>query len=86
MSLADLVQAAPEWHRDALCQEYPDVSFFPERGQSTAPAKAVCSRCLVRDLCLADALTVAPFDDHGIRGGTSAQERSRIRNATRRRT
>lgn len=24
--------ARPRWQRDALCREYPDVSWFPERG------------------------------------------------------
>ncbi len=43
----------PEWYADALCAEpdYPLEWWFPERGQSTAPAKEVCSRCIVADEC-----------------------------------
>lgn len=44
------------WWADALCKEYPAVSFFPGRGESTAPAKDVCGRCLVRAECHADAV------------------------------
>ena len=27
---------------------HPSIDFFPERGQSTEPAKAVCAECPVR--------------------------------------
>jgi WhiB family redox-sensing transcriptional regulator len=58
----------------------PDV-FFPDRGESLAPAKAVCGECIVRDECLEYAL------DHGERfgvwGGTSERERRRLRRARR---
>jgi WhiB family redox-sensing transcriptional regulator len=74
--LADMLVAVPDWYGDALCAEHPDVDFFPERGQSAAPAVAVCSSCLVRDDCLAWALrrkiTV------GVWGGKSARERRQI--------
>ncbi len=39
------------WMRDGLCQEYPHVNFFPERGDPLGPAKAVCAHCAVRDEC-----------------------------------
>jgi WhiB family redox-sensing transcriptional regulator len=65
------------WQRDALCREHPEVEFFIERGASSAPAKALCQRCAVRDECLAYAL------EHGIRhgvwGGLSERERRRIK-------
>jgi WhiB family transcriptional regulator, redox-sensing transcriptional regulator len=50
--------ARPAWHRDALCKEpaYADVDFFPHRGDSSDPAKAVCRRCLVCQQCAAYAL------------------------------
>lgn len=58
----------------------PDV-FFPDRGESLAPAKAVCAECIVRDECLEYAL------DHGERfgvwGGTSERERRKLRRARR---
>ncbi len=72
-----LATALPQWHRDALCREHPEVSFFTELGASTAPAKALCRRCLVRDECLSYALA----DPHleGIWGGTGPRERARLR-------
>src|SRR5262245_51825502 len=68
--IADLLHR-PAWHADALCREYPDVNFFPTRGEDTGPAKTVCATCLVRAECLAatDSLT------HGVWGGTSMVER-----------
>lgn len=78
-TLDDLADRPP-WMRDALCREYPEVNFFPGRGEDTLPARAVCGRCLVRDECLAYALTL---DDGGgltgIWAGTSGRERRRLR-------
>ena len=58
----------------------PDI-FFPDRGESLAPAKTVCGECIVRDECLEFAL------DHGERfgvwGGTSERERRKLRRARR---
>jgi WhiB family redox-sensing transcriptional regulator len=62
---------------DAVCLEHPEVEFFPERGQSVEPAKALCRRCLVRVECLAYA--VDDPDIVGIWGGTSQRERTRMR-------
>ncbi len=57
---------------DAACRDSPTELFFPTRGDSTAPAKAYCSACEVRDDCLAFALEVDSDDDMGVWGGTSA--------------
>jgi WhiB family redox-sensing transcriptional regulator len=66
----------PSWTRDALCQEYPEVNFFPGQGEDQRPAKAVCSRCLVREECAAViAAMPSHIAEHGIWGGTSARER-----------
>ncbi len=46
----------PAWQSDALCTEYPDVNFYPSRGEDVTAAKAVCARCLVRSECEAYAL------------------------------
>jgi WhiB family redox-sensing transcriptional regulator len=67
----------PNWMRDALCLEYHDVEFFTERGKDPRPAKVVCSRCTVRDDCLAYALEHRI--DYGIWGGMSAHERAKLR-------
>lgn len=76
-SLVDLV-VRPAWHDDALCREYPDVSWFPARGTSTGPAKDVCGRCLVRAECL-DAALESDEPPQGVWGGTAPEERRRLR-------
>ena len=70
----------PAWQRDALCLEYPDVSWFPERGESPEAAKAVCGRCAVRDECLAYGRAVdGPYLGSGVWGGLSPQARRALR-------
>jgi WhiB family redox-sensing transcriptional regulator len=54
----------------------PDL-FYPGVGEPTDEAKAVCAGCVVRDRCLEHAL--ATGEKHGIWGGTSENERRRIR-------
>lgn len=67
----------PAWYADAACREHPELTWHPELGQTSAPAKAVCATCLVRDECLAYGLA----DPHleGIWGGTAPRERARLR-------
>ena len=67
----------PTWAKDGLCREHPEISFFPERGESTVAAKVLCSQCLVRAECLASALERG--ERHGIWGGTSERERRHLR-------
>jgi hypothetical protein len=58
----------PEFFQDGLCREYNDrVNFFPALGESSAPAKRVCSMRLVRRECLNWA--EAQPDRYGIWGG-----------------
>ena len=69
----------PDWHRDALCREHPEVSWFPSKPgpRAGAKAKAICGRCLARERCVAEAL-----DDPGlvgIWGGTDERDRAKIR-------
>ena len=45
------------WDRDALCREHPEVNFYPGRGESSEPAKAVCRECLVKRECLVTAMS-----------------------------
>lgn len=74
-SLDDLIDR-PAWMLDALCREHPEVNFFPERGQPSAPAKAVCARCLVRRECADYAGTAVTV--HGIWGGLSSKQRKQV--------
>lgn len=62
------------WRAHALCAEVGGESFFPEGGQPSAPARAICAQCPVRSACLEDAL-VSGDVEFGIRGGKSARER-----------
>jgi WhiB family redox-sensing transcriptional regulator len=64
--------AAREVWASALCAQVDPDLFFPEKGQPSAPAKAVCARCPVTALCLA---TFGPLVDHGVVGGLSERER-----------
>lgn len=75
----DLRWSPPAWHELAACRSHPEVTFFPATGQPTAPAKALCAGCPVRQECLADALR----DPHraGVWGGTAPRERAALRAA-----
>lgn len=70
----------PAWQADAACREHPEVTWFPKRGESSAPAKAVCERCLVRSECLAYGIEheVSGGAD-GVWGGLSPRERLSLR-------
>src|SRR5215208_5936208 len=64
--------AAREVWASALCAQVDPELFFPEKGQPSGPAKAVCAACPVTALCLA---TFGPLVDHGVVGGLTAEER-----------
>lgn len=70
-----LVQPEP-WTEYAACRNMPARLFFPEQGESTAEAKAVCDECPVRERCLQYALD--HHERYGTWGGLSARERTRI--------
>jgi WhiB family transcriptional regulator, redox-sensing transcriptional regulator len=70
--------AAREVWASALCAQVDPDLFFPEKGQPSAPAKAVCARCPVTALCLE---TFGPLVDQGVVGGLTAQERRARRKA-----
>jgi WhiB family redox-sensing transcriptional regulator len=65
------------WMDQAACTGMYSEVFFPERGQSTVPAKRVCAACPVRQPCLDFALAIN--ERHGIWGGTSERERRLLR-------
>ena len=78
--VAVLAAPRPAWHADALCREHPEVSFFPDRGEPTEPAKAVCSTCLVHADCARWALD-QDAQLAGIWAGSSGKQRRTIRAA-----
>jgi WhiB family redox-sensing transcriptional regulator len=66
------------WWQDAECLHYAGlVDFFPARGESAREAKAVCSRCKVREECLEYALQWDPLC--GVWGGLCERERRQVR-------
>ncbi len=69
------------WAELAACQDEDPELFFPisqvgPGARQSAQAKAVCARCPVRADCLRYALDNGL--DHGVFGGTTADERRRL--------
>ena len=80
--LLSLTLASDEWRRTAACRDTDPDLFFPVG--TTGPAieqienaKAVCQACDAQGLCLEYAL--ATNQDSGIWGGTSEEERRKLR-------
>lgn len=69
------------WTRYANCRGADSEIFFPERGESVKPAKAICSVCVVQLRCLKDAMDRK--ERFGIWGGLSERERRRVRSQRR---
>ncbi len=73
----ELLLDRPAWHEQAACRGVgPDV-FFVDKGQSTAPAKALCDQCTVRQACGEAGL----YEDHGIWAGMVPRARRAMRRA-----
>ncbi len=74
-----LAEADDDWKAYANCLGVDPDLFFPQRGDPTKDAKAVCRGCAVREDCLKHALTHG--EKFGVWGGLSERERQRIRKA-----
>lgn len=70
------LRALPAWRRDALCLEYPHLSWFGESRAEADAARAVCRDCLVKDPCLWWAVE---HQEKGIWGGTTEGQRRAMR-------
>lgn len=68
---------AETWRIGALCAQVDPEIFYPDVGQPTRPAKAVCATCPVRGFCLDEALETN--ERYGVWGGLSERERRAIR-------
>lgn len=79
VTLGDLPLPGP-WARLGRCRTAPQSVFFPERGDDTRPAKAICARCPVLEECRAYAVA-APQTLQGVWGGTTGRERRQLRAA-----
>lgn len=71
------LRGTPPWMEDGSCRRIddPDV-FYPKSERFTGEAKAICSRCPVRTICLEWA--IAHREPHGVWGGLSELERRRL--------
>ena len=67
------------WKDRAACTTAEPELFFPEKGGTVRPAKAICADCPVAVECLDYAL--ANDLRIGVWGGLSEQERRRLRAA-----
>jgi len=79
MRVAGFLQFAPPepWEPLAACRNHPNPDlWFPERGEATDEAKAICHTCPVRRDCLDFALRYRI--KNGVWGGKSARQRDRI--------
>lgn len=65
------------WRDYAECLGMNTSIFYPEQGDSIAPARRTCRACPVQAECLNDALI--SNDQHGIRGGLTQRERRRLK-------
>ncbi len=77
---ASLITPEP-WMQDARCAEVMPDTFFPEKGESTMPARGVCAGCPVAGECLGYALRTN--QKYGIWAGMSGAELSKLRKAAR---
>ena len=69
----------PAWMAGAICAQTDPEVFFPERAEriKASDAKAVCSRCPVKDACLNWALDNG--ERYGVWGGTTERQRRKLR-------
>jgi WhiB family redox-sensing transcriptional regulator len=70
----------PAWQRDALCQEIGVEVFFPPDDKPVSrdfyrQAKRICNNCPV----IAECLEFGISEQYGVWGGTTPQERVKIR-------
>lgn len=71
------------WWDLAACAGYETDLFFPADHEPSFVVRRMCARCPVREPCLQDALSMPPYLDHGVYGGTTEKERLRLRRALR---
>lgn len=74
-----------DWMDDAVCRQVGGEMFFPENGQDSQQAQAVCRDCPVRSECLDYALTLEDsgvWFVMGVWGGTTQKQRARLRRSS----
>jgi hypothetical protein len=68
-----LAKTSVTWITQAACRGLDTDLFYPEAGEPTAMARAVCDSCPVSIQCLEHA--IVNREQHGIWGGTSVRKR-----------
>lgn len=71
----------PAWIDEAVCASVDAELWFPGKGDTTKPAKALCATCPVSAQCLAWAMETeeqTAGGRFGIYGGLSPRERARL--------
>ena len=67
------------WRELAACRGMGTEIFFPERGEDTDAAKAICDVCPVTEECLEEQMRLRVSGaDFGVWGGTSARQRKAL--------
>jgi len=66
-----------EWMEWAACRDTDKSMFFPKVGEDSGAALAICAECIVRNDCLAVAMSNSKI--LGIWGGTTAKRRETLR-------
>lgn len=76
--VGDAVRHPPAWMTLGLglCAQVDPEVFYPDKGESTRPAKQICSRCEYLNECLEYALQNR--EPHGVWGGASHRERRQM--------
>lgn len=64
------------WQEQALCAQADPEAWFPEKGGTARPAKAICVNCEVREECLQYALD--NDERFGVWGGVSERDRRKM--------
>ncbi|MGN6324512.1 WhiB family transcriptional regulator [Pseudolysinimonas sp.] len=77
ISIGSRREVDQDWKDEGLCAETSPDLFFPGKGEPTTPAKKICVACDVKERCLAWALETG--EEYGVWGGTSENERRRMR-------
>ncbi len=71
------VDTGGRWEERGLCRQVDSEIFFPDKGESTRPAKSICARCEVRTECLETAMR--RNEAFGVWGGLSERERRALK-------
>jgi WhiB family redox-sensing transcriptional regulator len=73
-----VARGRPPWQKDALCQEHPDLHWFPVRGENPQSAKRLCAECLVFADCRRWSLEQGP-ELEGVWAGLDRRDRQALR-------